>query len=71
MKNSIMERIKELPPELRQELEEFAEFLLEKRAKRPKGKPKFDWAGALKDLRERYPSVELQHKISKWRTEEE
>lgn len=67
MKNIIEERIKELPPELQREVEDFVQFLLEKRLKRPRGKPNFGWAGALKDLREQYTSVELQHKISEWR----
>lgn len=61
------ERIKELPPELRREVEDFIEFLLEKRLKKPRGKPNFGWAGALRDLRDQYTSMELQHKISEWR----
>jgi hypothetical protein len=61
------ELVKELPPEFREEVRDFVEFLLEKRARQPRSKPRFDWAGALKDLRQRYSSVELQHKISEWR----
>lgn len=38
------------PTELQEEVKEFAEFLLEKKVKKPKGKPKFGWAGALKNL---------------------
>jgi hypothetical protein len=34
-------------------------------------KPSFSWAGALKDLRDKYTSVELQHEISKRRVDEE
>ena len=64
---SIEERIKELPPELQQEVGDFVDFLMEKRLKRPRAEPNFDWAGALKDLRDQYTSVELQHKISEWR----
>jgi len=63
----IEERIKELPPRLQEEVEDFVEFLLEKQQKKPRGKPNFGWAGALKDLRGQYTSVELQHKISEWR----
>jgi len=63
----IADRIKELPPELQQEVEDFIEFLREKRLKRTRGKPNFGWAGALKDLRDQCTSVELQHKISEWR----
>ena len=64
---SIEEMVKKLPAELQEEVKEFVQSLLEKRAKRRKQKPKFDWAGALKDLKRDYSSVELQHKISEWR----
>ncbi|HDM79283.1 MAG TPA: DUF2281 domain-containing protein [Deltaproteobacteria bacterium] len=63
----IEEVVKKLPPDLQQEVEDFINFLLEKRVKKIRGKPTFSWAGALKDLGERYTSVELQHKISEWR----
>ncbi|MEA3349072.1 MAG: DUF2281 domain-containing protein [Chloroflexota bacterium] len=62
--------IEELPPDIQQDVQEFAEFLLEKRTRKPKGKLIFDWAGALKDLRDQYASVELQHKIAEWRMAE-
>jgi hypothetical protein len=62
----IGEMVKELPPELQQEVEDFVRFLLEKRTRKPKGKFKFDWAGALEDLRDQYTSVELQHKALEW-----
>jgi len=64
---SIEEMISKLPAELQQEVKDFVQFLLENRAKRHRGKPRFDWAGALQDLKEQYTSVELQHKISEWR----
>jgi galactose-1-phosphate uridylyltransferase len=59
--------INELPPELQEEVKDFIEFLLKKRRKKSQQKLKMNWAGALKDLREKYTSVELQHKILKWR----
>jgi len=58
------EMVRELSPELQQEVEDFVEFLIKKRLKRARTKPKFNWAGSLKDLRDQYTSVELQHKIS-------
>ncbi|MBM4293821.1 MAG: DUF2281 domain-containing protein [Deltaproteobacteria bacterium] len=64
---TLEDKIQELPPELRQEVSDFVEFLLEKRRRKSLGKPRFDWAGALRDLREQYTSVELQHKILEWR----
>ncbi|RMF37446.1 MAG: DUF2281 domain-containing protein [Chloroflexi bacterium] len=66
MKN-LEEIVRQLPPELQQEVAEFIDSLLERQMRRPKGKPDFRWAGALKDLREQYTSVELQHKIAEWR----
>ena len=66
MKN-LEERIKELPPELHQEVMDFVDFLLEKRGRRPGTKLRQDWAGALKDYREQYTSLELQKKALEWR----
>lgn len=60
---TVQELVEQLPPDIQQEVKDFAEFLLEKRRKRAKAKPDFDWAGALKDLRDDYTSVELQHEI--------
>jgi len=64
---TIKEVVEQLPPDMQEEVKNFAEFLLEKRQKRTKGNPNFDWAGALKDLREHYTSVELQHEITERR----
>jgi len=65
----LVELIEELPPELQEEVRDFARFLLERRASKLKRKPEFEWAGALKELRDRYTSVDLQHEISRWREE--
>ena len=65
--SALKEYIEKLPPDLQQEVEDFVKFLLEKRRKKARLKPKFKWAGAVKDLRDQYSSVELQHEISKWR----
>lgn len=64
---TIEEMMKELPTEYQKEVEDFIEFLIQKRTRKKKGKLKLNWAGALKDLRDQYTSVELQHKISEWR----
>jgi hypothetical protein len=65
------ELVERLPPDMIQEVQDFIEFLLEKRAIRPKGKPEFGWAGALRDMREQYSSVELEREIEGWRIEQE
>jgi len=57
----------QLPPELQQEVRNYARYLLDTKAKPiPRRKPTFDWAGCAKDLRDKYTSVELQHKIADW-----
>lgn len=67
MRENLVRKIDELPPELQTEVEDFVEFLWVKRVKKEHGKPSFSWAGGLKELAEQYTSVELQHKISDWR----
>jgi hypothetical protein len=64
---TLKEYMEKLPPDLQQEVKDFIEFILKKRLKKQRKKPKFDWAGAMKDLRNQYTSVELQHKISELR----
>jgi len=69
-KNNLKDLIDQLPPELQQEVQDFVEFLLEKKVikfkKKVRKKLKLDWRGALRDLRTKYTSVELQHKILEW-----
>jgi len=61
------ELIKQLPPELKEEVRDFAEFLLQ-RQERKSGQPlRQDWAGALKDYRHLYTSLDLQKKALEWR----
>ena len=60
--------VKELPPELHEEVISYIESLL------PKEKPKDkylrqDWGGALKGHYDGYTSVELQKKALEWREE--
>jgi hypothetical protein len=64
---TLAEFVEQLPPDIQKEIKDFAEFLLEKRAKKKHKVPSFDWEGALEDLGRQYTSVELQHKISEMR----
>jgi len=64
---SIEEMVKKLPEDLQKEVMEFASFLLEKRTKKKGVKLTQDWAGALRDYRTQYTSVELQKKVNEWR----
>ncbi len=61
---SLVEIVQELPPDLQDEVQDFVEFLLEKRAPKRVGKLNLDWRGSLRDLRDEYTSVELQHKAN-------
>jgi Protein of unknown function (DUF2281) len=64
---TLAEFVEQLPPDIQKEIKDFAEFLLEKRAKKKHNVPTFDWEGALNDLGEQCTSVELQHKILRMR----
>jgi hypothetical protein len=59
--------LKDLPPELHQEVEDFVQFLLSKRARAQGRKLRQDWAGALQDFRQQYTAMELQKKALEWR----
>lgn len=63
---TLEEMVGELPPDLRQEVRDFVEFLQEKKARRKQKKLRLSWAGGLKELRDQYTSVELQHKALEW-----
>ncbi len=64
---NIEEMVKKLPPELKREVEDFVNFLIEKKARKRGKKPRHDWAGALKDYRDQFTSLELQQKALEWR----
>jgi hypothetical protein len=67
----IDEMVNELAPGQQAEVRDFVEFLLAKQRSSPRKKPQFDWAGALKDMRDDYTSVDLQHEITRLRSEAE
>ena len=68
---SLDELVKELSPNLQEEVWDFVEFLSRKRHPRKKGKMTFSWRGCLKEYRDKFTSVELQHKAMEWRIEDE
>jgi len=59
--------MKQVPPELQEEVRDFVDFLLEKRSRKSGRKLRQDWAGALEDYRGQYTSLELQKKALEWR----
>ncbi len=62
-------KIKELPDELKREVLDYIEFLTNKYKLKKKRKRsfKFDWEGGLEELKDKFTSVELQHKSKEWR----
>ena len=62
-----MERARQLPEDLQKEVADFVRFLDERRVHAKGRTLRLDWRGLLRDMRDQYTSVELQHKISEWR----
>jgi hypothetical protein len=60
--------VKELPPNLQREVEDFAQFLLEKRQS-PSARQFLQqaWAGGLREFREQYSALTLQQQSLEWR----
>lgn len=64
----IQTKLDELSEELKREVLDYIDFLIMKHHKEEKkGNLTFDWEGGLSDLKEKYTSVELQHKAMEWR----
>ncbi|UCH97269.1 MAG: DUF2281 domain-containing protein [Candidatus Aminicenantes bacterium] len=61
-------KLKRLPRNLKKEVEDFVDFLLEKRNKKIRKKPTLSWIGGLKEFKDQYTSLELQKKANEWRT---
>jgi len=63
---SVEEKFRRLPPELQREVMDFIDFLLRKVKKKPGKKLRLDWAGGLKEYRDKFTSLELQKKALEW-----
>ncbi len=66
MTNTLEEKIQKLPPERQQEVEAIVDGFLQQPEPVAHPQFKFDWEGSIKDLRDTYTSVELQHKALEW-----
>ena len=64
---SLDELVKELPPELQQEVQDFATFLFETKVRPKQSKLRLSWAGGLSEFRDQFTSLELQKKALEWR----
>ncbi|MGO9275458.1 MAG: DUF2281 domain-containing protein [Terriglobia bacterium] len=63
---TLEELIKELPPDLKREVQDFAQFLLDKKGRPARRKVGLSWAGALSEFRDQFTSLELQKKSLEW-----
>ena len=63
------EMIRELSPDAQRQVEDFIKRLTESESTSPMPKRKLDqrWAGALRQYRDRYTSLQLQQKALEWR----
>jgi len=64
--SSLKENIEKLPPDLQEEVKDFIDFLLEKKMHRKQKKLRLSWAGALREYRDQFTSLELQKKALEW-----
>ena len=67
--NEIGIKIEKLPSHIIPEVIDYIEFLSDKYGSKEieKSNFKFDWEGGLLELKDKYTSVELQHKALEWR----
>lgn len=64
----IQDKLEALPENLKREVLDYIDFLLQKYdIKTKKGAFRFDWEGGLSELKNKFTSVELQHKVLEWR----
>ena len=63
----LKELVEQLPLDLQEEVRDFVEFLLKKETRRSKRRLELNWAGALRNYRDKYTSLELQKKALEWR----
>jgi hypothetical protein len=69
MSIQIAEQMRNMPPALQKEVEDFVMFLVKREQPHSTRKLRQDWAGALKEYREVFTSVTLQKKALEWRLE--
>ncbi|MGC8856869.1 MAG: DUF2281 domain-containing protein [Anaerolineae bacterium] len=63
---TLKDLIEQLPPDLQREVEDFVEFLLDTKVHRKQKKLRMTWAGALREYRDQFTSLELQKKALEW-----
>jgi len=68
--DQMIKLIQQLPPNLQKEVENFAQFLLDKKVHRKQTKLRMSWAGGLSEFRDQFTSLELQKKALEWWNED-
>lgn len=65
----IEDKISRLPKDLQREALDFIDFLIYRRGLKTKKAEsfKFNWEGSLSDIKDKFTSIELQHKALEWR----
>ena len=63
-----MQKIEAMPADVQREVLDFARFLMSRKKPQRQSKPlKQDWAGALREYKARFTSLDLQEKANEWR----
>jgi hypothetical protein len=63
---SLDELIHELPPDLKEEVRDFAQFLVDTKVRPKQDRLRLTWAGGLSDLRDQFTSLNLQKESLGW-----
>jgi len=58
--------LKDLPPDLQEEVYDFACFLKDTKVGSKQKKVRMSWAGGLREFRDQFTSLELQEKALGW-----
>ncbi len=64
---SLEELIKELSPQLQNEVREYVQYLVDTKVKPKRKYLRMDWAGGLREYRDQFTSLQLQKKALEWR----
>ncbi|MGH7453709.1 MAG: DUF2281 domain-containing protein [bacterium] len=64
--NTLEHLVGKLPADLKKEVHDFAQFLVEKRTGRKQQKLRLSWAGKLNEFQDKFSAIELQKKALEW-----
>jgi hypothetical protein len=64
---SVELKLKKLPRDLKDEVEDYVDYLLERKCKKNAKKPNLNWIGGLREFKDQYTALELQKKADEWR----